>query len=275
MDPVTIAAGISAISSLAGGALSSAGASANNAANNQSAWQMAQFNAGQAQINRDWQERMSNTAYQRAMADMRAAHLNPILAYQQGGAGTPGGAQGSGSAAHFENAMEGLGHGVTSAGKSAETAIQLKQVAAATDNQSAQARVNDANVGLTNANTFKANQETATSAAELRRKNAETEILIQQSGNPEATRKQLEASANQANSAAALHRQQTKNIQYGDTPVGKNAATGELLFNRVVPAVRDLYPPALPQQKGVPPEAWSTPSESWNRHYNPDGSLRR
>lgn len=39
--------------------------------------------------NRDWMERMSNTAYQRAMDDMKSSGLNPMLSYMQGGASVP------------------------------------------------------------------------------------------------------------------------------------------------------------------------------------------
>lgn len=53
------------------------------------------YNSAEALANREWQEHMSSTAYQRAVEDMRKAGLNPILAFANGGASTPGGSAGT------------------------------------------------------------------------------------------------------------------------------------------------------------------------------------
>lgn len=42
------------------------------------------FNASQAQINRDWNEAMSNTSHQREVRDLIAAGLNPVLSANSG-----------------------------------------------------------------------------------------------------------------------------------------------------------------------------------------------
>jgi hypothetical protein len=81
---------------------------------NQKNWDIAQASnaasAEQAAKQMDFQERMRETQYQTAVEDMKKSGLNPMLAYSQGGAGTPTGAMGSVSTATMKNA---LGAGVT------------------------------------------------------------------------------------------------------------------------------------------------------------------
>lgn len=109
-------------------------------------------NAEQAQAMMDFQERMSNTSYQRGMKDMQKAGLNPMLAFMKGGASTP-----SGSMATMQNELKPLGDAVrdiTPAAVAVKTAL-----------------TNNAN---TEANTLKANADTDLASAQAAETRART-----------------------------------------------------------------------------------------------------
>lgn len=108
---------------LAGGMSLIGGMLNNNAAADRQA-DSQRFNAEQAQANRDFQQMMSSTAYQRGMLDMKTAGLNPILAYQKGPASSPSGATASTNPAVNQDVVT----------PAVNTALSARKNAAETDN---------------------------------------------------------------------------------------------------------------------------------------------
>lgn len=217
--------------SIVGGLMGMIGQGSANAANASMAREAWNNNLYAMMENQRFQERMSSTAYQRAMNDMRYAGLNPILAYSQGGATTPGGMGASMTAATMENTMDSLGRGVSSAAQAAKDAEISQQVKAQTGLTKAQETLAAAGVE-------KVKQETLTSAADANRKNAETAILAGSVDNPAAQRALWSAQAASAASQARLNERTLQdNIKYGDSPVGRFGASVERFTTRLGSAV--------------------------------------
>lgn len=161
--------------------------------------------AKEAEKNRDFQEEMSNSAFQRQVQDMRLAGINPMLAAKVGGASTPTGSQASQS--DF----------VTPAVNAGTSAY----------NASLQTQAVKANVENTNADTVKKGEEAELIRIEKNKAAASAPLIEQQTATSAAQAKQYEAQVRLTDTQVSKVLEETAHIKSDRARV--EAATNELV----------------------------------------------
>jgi len=156
---------------------------------NKAAWdrQMASqnFNAAQSQAQMNFQERMRATQYQTSVQDLMAAGLNPMLAYSQGGSGTPSGSSASSSPAPVHDVVTPAVSAYMNAKQTGADLVLKNEQAKATNAQAEQSRT----------------QALANTAAALNQAE-QSKMPAQQIENLQKTLSLITAQINQANAAA-------------------------------------------------------------------------